>query len=316
MIQYRMNYVYMNSRGAKFVFGYVTVSKEQLTEDEYDTFCSYYCGLCKAIGKKVSQISRLGLSYDITFLALVLSSLENDDIVIEKSSCIAHPIKKRLKIKNSKAIDYAACTGVILSYLKLRDDFMDERNIKAFFGMIGMHRGYKKSASKYFEQSEVINKQIEILSKCEKCKCESIDEAADAFAKILEFLFVPDFIYDSKERRILSWMGYNLGRWIYIMDAYNDIEDDFKTKSYNPLLAGKDCSPDEIKAEKIHEIVLSLTFTLENIASAFELLNFKRNESLIGKIIYTSLKQKQAFILGGGKNKADGKLLKRRNNII
>lgn len=296
------------------MFGYVTVSKEQLTEDEYRTFCAYYCGVCKAMGKNASQISRLGLSYDITFLALVLSSLTDDDVIIRSEGCIAHPVKKRPCAKNSSAIDYAACVGVILSYLKMKDDFNDDRSVKALIGMLMMRGGYRRAVNSYKKQSEIINSQLAILSECEKQGCTSVDEAADAFAKILELLFMPDFISDNNERRILKWLGYNLGRWIYIIDAYNDIESDLKTKSYNPLLAGKKSNPDTVKAEKRQEIELSLTFTLENIASSFELLTFKKNESLIGKIIYTSLKQKQAFILSGGKNEINVRLFKRRNN--
>lgn len=294
------------------MFGYVTVSKEQLTEEEYDTFCSYYCGVCKATGRYASQLSRLGLSYDITFLAAVLSSLADDELHICSEHCIIHPVKKRGCVKESEAVSYAARMGVILQYLKLKDDFNDDRSLKALMGMLLMRRGCKRAAAAFENISDAVNEQLKKLSALEKRGCSSIDEAADAFAKILERLFTPDFIKDNNQKRILAWLGYNLGRWIYILDAYNDMDSDFKSGAYNPFLAdgGK---PEDIKISGRQEIELGLTFTLENIASAFELLSFKRNESLIGKIIYTSLKQKQAFILNGGKNEGAEGLLKRRN---
>lgn len=293
------------------MFGYVTISKEQLTEDEYDIFCSYYCGVCKATGKRASQLSRMGLSYDITFLALVLESLSEVDPEIKMENCIVHPIKKRSCVKESGALDYAAEVGVILEYLKLADDLHDDKSVKAAAGMMLMHRGYKRSAKQNIQSHELIKKQLKRLSEYEKNGCDSIDETADAFAKILECLFAPEFIEDRKITRILSWMGYNLGRWIYILDAYNDMERDFKDKSYNPLLAGGE-TPEQVKTNRKQETELALTFTLENIASAFELLDFKRNESLIGKIIYTGLKQRQAFVLDGKSGECDAKLLKRR----
>lgn len=293
------------------MFGYVNISKEQLTEEEYDTFCSYYCGVCKATGKRASRLSRMGLSYDITFLALVLESLSEPDPEIKLENCIVHPIKKRNCVKESAALDYAAEVGVILGYLKLADDLHDDKSIKAAAGMMMIHRGYKRSSRQNTKSHEIIKEQLKRLSEYEKNDCDSIDETADAFAKILENLFVPEFIEDRNTARILSWMGYNLGRWIYILDAYNDMERDFKDRSYNPLLAGGE-TPEEIKSKRKQETELALTFTLENIASAFELLDFKRNESLIGKIIYTGLKQRQAFVLEGKAGKCDAKLLKRR----
>ena len=110
-------------------------------------------------------------------------------------------------------------------------------------------------------------------------------------------------------------MGYNLGRWIYILDAYNDAEEDSKSGAYNPFLAGGAVSLEELKGSRKESIELGLTFTLENIASAFELINFKRNKSIVGKIIYTSLKQKQRLVLSGAEQENKRKCLNRRNDI-
>lgn len=282
------------------MFGYVTVPKGLLTENEYEVFTSYYCGVCKAMGRRASQISRLGLSYDVTFLAIVLSGVYGSSPETVYERCIVHPKKKRPCIKNDKITDYSASVGVLLSYLKLADDWHDEKSIKALVGMAVFRSGYRRIMRKYPEEIAAIKKQLDELSRLEKEKCKSIDKTADAFAKILEYLFVPEFVGDETVRRVLAWFGYNLGRWIYIVDAFNDIDEDIKNGSYNALVESGIMD----KGSCAEMLETSLTFTLENMTSAFELMDFKRNKDIIGKIIYTSLKQKQRMILEGKKENA------------
>ncbi len=277
------------------MFGYVTVEKNRLTEEEYNTYTAYYCGLCKATGRYASQPSRLGLSYDITFLAIVLSAVSFDFSESRCERCIAHPLKKRDCIKNDPAVDYAAAMGVLLNYLKLADDWHDDRSIKALAAMAALFPGWLRIKRRYPPQLTLIKKQLGILSGLERSRCASVDEAADAFAKILEALFTPDFIKNESCRRALAWFGYNLGRWIYIIDAFNDLERDLGSGSYNPFIE----SGFRDKSACAAEIELSLTFTLENIASAFELMDFKQNKTIVGKMVYTTLKHKQKMILSG-----------------
>ena len=98
------------------MFGYISISREGLGEEDANTFRAYYCGLCKAVGRECSHISRLGLSYDITFLALVLSSVLFEDADITEERCAVHPFKKHPCVVNDKAVDYAARVGEILTY--------------------------------------------------------------------------------------------------------------------------------------------------------------------------------------------------------
>lgn len=100
------------------MFGYVTVCKNALSEQGLKTFKAYYCGLCKAIGKRCSQSARLGLSYDITFLAIVLSSVCKNEISMKDKKCVLHPIRENICVENDTALNYAADMGVILTYLK------------------------------------------------------------------------------------------------------------------------------------------------------------------------------------------------------
>lgn len=280
------------------MFGYVTICKEQLSEEGFDTFRAYYCGLCHEIGRRCSQAARLGLSYDITFLAVTLSSLYGAGET-KKLRCFAKPWKARLCAENDEAVQYAADMGVLLAYLKCRDDWQDEHSLKSLLKMLLLGGGAKKAGRRHGNTSEEIRKHLSHLAELEAEKCASLDETADCFAKILETLFAPDFIGDKGQRRALAWLGYNIGRWIYIIDAFCDMEKDIKEKNYNPFIcANEGKTVREIKTTVRETLAESLTFTLENAASAYNLLEIKRNRELMENILFTALKAKQNAILG------------------
>lgn len=274
------------------MFGYVSINKAHLNEVEYEAFTSYYCGVCKATGDVATHTARLGLSYDITFLALVLGSIF-DEGKTSDIRCIMHPKKKRKCRISDKCINYSAGVGVMLSYLKLADDWNDERSIKALGGMALFKRGYKRIQRTLPREYEIISRQLKELSRLEKEKSNSIDDTAEAFGKILEALFTPDYVKDEGLRRKLGWLGLNLGRWIYTIDAVNDLEKDLKSGSYNTFIE----MGYKTKEECVRDMELSLTLNLDGVASAFELIDFKKNATLIGKIIYLGLKEKQQLII-------------------
>ena len=280
------------------MFGYVTVCREAMKAEDYELFRAYYCGVCKATGKCASQIARMGLSYDITFLAIILSAIMPEENALKNAACVAHPFKKRDYICNSDVVDYAACMGTVLMYLKFRDDVYDDKSIKAATLAALFYTGVRKARKGYKRQYDEIILQLENLSRLEKENCAEIDECADCFAKILQTLFTPDFISDADTRRILEWFGYNIGRWIYVIDAYNDMEKDMKKKNYNPFLAKVQGEFVEYKKELKEKLEMSLTFTLENAASAFELLKVYKNRSVAEHILYCALPSKQTAILG------------------
>ena len=155
------------------MFGYVTVCKNALSEQGLKTFKAYYCGLCKAIGKRCSQSARLGLSYDITFLAIVLSSVCKNEISMKDKKCVLHPIRENICVENDTALNYAADMGVILTYLKLLDDWNDDKSIKALFSMLLFANGVRKAKKHYPREYESIRKCLDELSRLEKNNCNS-----------------------------------------------------------------------------------------------------------------------------------------------
>lgn len=280
------------------MFGYVNISCSSIKEEDKKLYLSYYCGLCKAIAAK-NQIARIGLNNDLTFLSVLLSGIYQEEPEFKKDlRCAMHGFRKHDEVIINDVLDYTSDMNIFLVYLKLCDDISDENKLSG----ITMKPIFKKSYKNILKKYPVITKKAEEslikLSVIEKKNCSLIDEVADCFGKLLETIFVPDFISDENTRKILSWIGYNIGRWIYIADAYEDMEKDKKKDNYNPLLLANYKNSEELK----EDIYNSMTYSLVNIANAYDLLDIKRNDTLIRNILYAGLPQRQELIF----NKTEG----------
>lgn len=262
------------------MFGYITPAAGALSKEDGQLFRAYYCAVCRKIGK-LSQASRLFLTYDSAFLALLLDSLSPDEPKLNPAArCIMHPAKAMPPLPDSPGVDYAAEMSVILLRGKLADDIRDEKKLGAAL----FCRILPKASRGYIEEN--LSQLAEIESRNEK----NPDLAADCFAKLCKGLFTPDFI-EEKNRAALGQVGYNIGRWIYLADACEDFEKDKKNGSYNPY-------------ESLSGAEEDLYFTLSRGAAAFDLLEVKRYRSLLENIIYAGLSAKTHSIFHGGK---DGK---------
>lgn len=293
----------------KLLFGYVFPYKEELKIKEYNVFKGYYCGLCKVLGKEFNQLVRLGLNYDLTFLALLLSSLNDERDVVRAEGCITNPIKKKPIVQSNIYLQYSAHMGIVLAYFKLLDDWKDEKSVKALLALLAYLLPVRKVKKAYNKKFNSIKKYLDQLSSLENNRCRVIDESAHTFAKLMGELAVPPFIEDESKKRVLTWLGYNLGRWIYILDAFNDIERDIKNNNYNPIILQYEYNENEniedFKTRVKEPIEFSLIYTLENIAKSFELLDIKYNKGLLENIIYIGTRHKMDMIMGKGGAKCE-----------
>lgn len=264
------------------MFGYVKIYKDELKVKEYNVFRSYYCGLCKTLKDEYGFSSRLGLNYDSVFLALILSSVTNAKFHCRAERCIANPFKKKAVAEKNECLSYSAGVMVILALLKLEDDIHDEHSIKSFFVYFMMWRAKRRVMKNYRELYQKSKKYITALSQLEAERCSSPDKLAHEFASLMQLLFTPEFIKEEDTRRILGHIGYMLGRFIYILDAYEDMEKDKKKKCFNVFLTGSKPPDKEVLRN-------SLTFTLSSISNGYELLNLKVNKPILDNIIYLGL---------------------------
>ena len=278
------------------MFGYVRICKDELKVREYNMFRSYYCGLCKSLKKEYGFASRMGLSYDVTFLAVLLSSICDENTRLSPERCIVSPHRKKPIAQTSNALTYAADVNVILTYAKLKDDWHDEHSVKALLCLPLFWGAKRKIKKKNPDLLKKVQTHLSNLSELERKKCAETDKLANEFGEILKVVFFAYTNTDEVQKRILSHIGYGLGRFIYIMDAYEDMEKDKKEKSFNPfLLLG-----DNVDAEAIRE---SLMFTLSEISNSYQLLDIKRNKPILDNIIYLGLLESLEKVFNTDKTK-------------
>ena len=290
------------------MFGYVLPDKPELKMREYELFRAYYCGVCKEMGKRSGQLSRMTLNYDITFLALLLSAVSGDYFELKRERCIAHPVKKRLVAKNSKIIKYASDINVILAYYNIEDNWKDDKSILSGSAMIALKRSFKRLRKKHSEKCQIIEEKLSELHQLEREKCNSIDRAAEPFAKLMEAImeYLPA-CRNEADKKILSWIGYNLGKWIYTIDAYDDLEKDIKKGNYNPLIyqynyqIGEDTISFKNRIKDMVEF--NLTYCLSQMAKSFELLDIRDNKrtglkDIVDNVIFLGMLKKTEQILG------------------
>lgn len=254
------------------MFGYVIVDKPSLRIREYDYYRATYCGLCHAMGKCTGCASRLTLSYDTTFFVLVREMLDGTKVEFVKKRCIRHPIKKIETVKINPQLEYSACVGAQLAYGKIVDNINDEKGMKRFVANICkvlFSRMDMKSFDQIPAMAGFISEKLEIISQVEEERTKSIDTPAEVFGDMMAGLL--SYGFEGEKKMIAEKIGKRIGRWIYIVDAFDDYESDRKSGSYNPfveLYDGKDFSDDDLLSiSKMLEAELSIAF------SAIELLD-------------------------------------------
>jgi hypothetical protein len=276
-------------KGSCALFGYIICNKQKLTEDEKERYQSIYCGLCRALKERFGQLARFSLNFDMTFLILLLSSLYEPDERNRDFRCPAHPIHKRESVTD-KYTDYAADMTVALTYHKCMDDWQDEKKHLQYKYAQALSEGYQRVKTQYPRQCSAIELRLEVLNEIEKSKASQADEAINCFGRLMSEMFVVEEDFWSNS---LRKFGYDLGRFIYLMDATMDYEKDLKKKNYNPLVSM------EKKPDEMEDI---LTMIIGEATEEFEKLPLVKDVNLMRNILYGGVWQKFYAAKNTGKN--------------
>ena len=264
----------------------------RLSEEEKGRFSAIYCGLCRTLDERYGLNARFILNYDFAFLAMLLSSPIAPQSL--HRSCIAHPIKGRDYYESNETLELAADCSLILAWWQLRDGvrdggMIDSAKYRAAAAMLAP--AYRKARQLRPEFDRSTRELLDKLYELETGKCSSMDEAADTFALLLQG--ISREVDDPIKSRVLSQMFYHLGRWIYLIDAVDDLKDDFKSGGYNPLIYRFSLTCGELTEEAKKELIFSLDHSIRLIAAAFELWDFGDWNAIIQSVVYEGL-----FVVG------------------
>ena len=260
------------------MFGYVVGNWKELSKEQQQRYQSVYCGICREIRERSSQLSRLGLSYDMAFLSLLLMSLYEPEEETGDKACSLHPIHPRPWVDNDY-IRYSADMNVALAYYNFLDDWEDDRKHSAKFMARRLEPCARRTAEKWPRQCRAMESCLQKLSELEKSSCANPDLPADAFGDLMAELMVYREDYWAP---VLRDLGRALGRFIYLLDAVLDYDQDEKKGKYNPFLAmgtGKD--PDRWEQY--------LVLTMSRCAQDYERLPLMQDKALLDNILYSGV---------------------------
>lgn len=262
------------------MFGYVMANKPELKVREFERYKGFYCGLCRRLKKNYGRLGQITLTYDMTFLILLLSSLYEPEEMEERRRCIVHPAKRQRMIYN-KITEYASDMNILLSYYHFRDDWEDEKKFSALCGSKCLAGRVKGIARKYPRQDRSVKEQLAQLAELERQGVTDPDEISRPFGELMSELFVYE---EDAFQDILRRFGFFLGKYIYLLDAFLDLEEDKKKGNFNPFVQA--CSEASFE-ERMTDI---LEGTVREAVVEFEKLPLEQDLPILRNILYEGVK--------------------------
>lgn len=257
------------------MFGYVKTFTPELKVFEHEYYKAVYCGLCKTLGKNYGILSRMTLSYDFAFLALIYADVTGESLNSEKCRCFLHPCKSRNCVNKSQALDFSAGCAMIMLYYKVLDNIRDSSFLKSVLWRCALpfvKGAHKKAAKTYPNLEKAVCEELSRQSEIEKKSDASPDEAADPSACAMRRIFL--LIKDDEN---FGRLGYLLGRWVYLIDACDDFDKDKKSGSFNAF--------ESKKAAKE-----SCNSTAAELQNAYAKVEFRDFAPIISNVIFLGLK--------------------------
>lgn len=274
------------------MFGFVVANTEKLSPEQLLRYRALYCGLCRKIGERHGECARIALTYDLVFLAIVLSSVYDGEILKqEKDTCVAHPTQKKDYIYDSFT-DYASDMNIALAYYNYLDDWQDDKSIKARLQAHLLGKGMHTAKQLYPRQIHCVEQCLHDLHEAERRDESDPEIPANIFGTLLGELFR----YEETELgdRLFDF-GCALGRFIYLMDAFVDLKKDIKKQKYNPLVRYTG-----------EQILPMLDIQMAQCAELFSLLPVRKDKDLCENILYSGVWSKAELIKIKEANKRHG----------
>ena len=269
------------------MFGYVRADTPYLYIKDDNLYRAMYCGVCKGIGQVCGQAARMGLSYDVTFLSVILHNIAGVDVKIEKSHCLTHCIRTRQMAEVDELTRRLGALNTALVYYKYTDDIQD--GDKGRGKRLWFKRGFQKVKQTYPEIERIVRENLANQEKVEKAKTESLDRAADATANMLaEF---SDYALGEKKTSATHNLFYAVGKWIYLIDALDDYDKDLKKGAYNPfaLAFQATCKKELLEGKSGEDVRYAFHSLFFDIRENLSQIHFHFNRDLSDNILLRGL---------------------------
>lgn len=285
------------------MIGYVKVYKPELKVKELATYNAYYCGICTVLDSRYGLMYRNILNYDTVFFAIFADSFNDFECDTESFRCALSPLKKKQRCLPSTSMCKAADITVFMTYYKLLDNKKDENSFWSGLAARTIKKNFIKSKTRIGDIAEQTENTLNKLHEFERKQSNNIDAVSDCYATIISDLLVDMVNTSNNDFEAVKWIGYNIGKWIYILDSVEDIEEDLSSGAYNPLLKRyplKDKEEMNTYKKRIEEKLSFVLFScLEQASSTFDLIDKKVNSGIIRNILYEGMYHTTHKILNG-----------------
>lgn len=263
------------------MFGYLMPDKQELKVKDYALYRASYCGICRAIKLDYGQIARFSVSYDAAVMAMLLIGVSGSSADSRLRRCALNPIRPKPVLEGHDALPYAAAVSVLLAYGRLKDNWADERRVEALPAMAALAAAKRRAAGKYPVLAGCIDERLAQLRALEQAACAQLDLPADVMGNLLSEIMLLGPRQSASAQVLLRSMGYHLGRWIYLVDAIDDMRRDEKTGAYNVLLAmGGD------RGQAVELAAQACEYAAAQAAAIFDLMEMQWGGDIISNLLY------------------------------
>ena len=274
------------------MLGYVRTDAQELRVREHQYYRALYCGLCHRMGKCTGHCSRMTLQYDFVFLATLRLALTGEAVAISKQRCMIHPIRRRPTAQGCQALNFCADASALLVYRKLADDKCDEHGVKRLLAMTAtpfLSGGYRRAKRRYPALDATIASHLQALSDCEngQASFESADQLAGIFGDLMAAVFSEGL--DGTSARIAASMGRALGKWLYLVDAADDFEEDLQKGRFNPLRRSFGDTPTARDWENLRVTLTALLCEAERAFLLIDTYSAPEQREILANVLYLGL---------------------------
>ena len=277
------------------MFGYLDIEKDKLEDGQRGLWQTFMSGLCFSTKKLYGDYPRMFISNDVNFFNVLFHSVTNTDVSVENKRCFSHPIKKRTVLQQTDLTDKLAVANVLLTYWNIYDDTVDGGSVKKKTALKMFAKPYNKAKKDNPELDEILAKRYGELRELEQSNCNSIDRVAHAFA-----LLSQDFatlVLGEQANEYVQTLCYNLGKWIYLIDALDDVSKDIKRRNYNPFVSCYNVETALDLGKKYDELNFEMFAVLNRIAQAYNDLNLTKYTCILNNVLFDSIRDKTKQIL-------------------
>ena len=277
------------------MFGYLDIDKGKLEEGQRGLWQTFMCGLCFSTKSLYGNFPRMFISNDVNFFNVLFHSVTQADVEIEHKRCFSHPIKRRTVIKETDLTQKLSVANVLLTYWNIYDDTVDGGSLKKKAALKAFRKSYLKAQKDFPELDEMLSRRYDQLRQLEQSNCDSIDRVAHSFAQLAQDFAV--IVLGEVANEYVQILCYNVGKWIYLIDALDDYEKDVKRRNYNPFVACYNANTVKELGEKYGELQFEMFAVLNRIAQAYNDLNLTKYTCILNNVLFESIRGRTKEIL-------------------